>query len=89
MDDDLPVSRDNLASRGATNFPPMSRESTQVGQNVQCVQLCTAMPNHSGFAVTAHLELIILLTADLSRGLGSELKPILVKIVPFMSKSDQ
>ena len=83
MDDDLPVCRDNLASRGATNFPPMSRKYAEVGQNVQCVQLCTAMPNHSGFAVTAHLELIILLTADLSRGLGSELKPILVKNSTF------
>jgi hypothetical protein len=86
MDDDLPVCRDILVNRGATIFPPMSRESTQVGENVQCVQLCPAMPNHSGFAVTAHLELIILLTADLSRGLGSELSPILVKIVPFMKK---
>ena len=44
------------------------------------------MPNHSGFAVTAQFELIILLTADLSRGLESELKPILVKIVPFICK---
>ena len=78
MDDDLPVCRDNLASRGATKFPPMSHEYAEVGQNVQCVQLCTAMPNHSGFAVTAHLELIILLTADPTRGLRSELKPILV-----------
>ena len=75
MDDDLPICRDILVDRSATICPPMSRECAGVGQNVQCVQLCTAMPNHSGFAVTAHLELIILLTADLSRGPRSELKP--------------
>ena len=83
LDDDLYDCRDILVDRGATICPPMSRECAEVGQNVQCVQLCTAMPNHSGFAVTAHLELIILLTADLSRGLGSELKPILVKNSTF------
>ena len=88
MDDDLPVCRDNMASGGATDFPPKSRKYAEVGQSVQCVQLCTAMPNHSGFAVTAQFELIILLTADLSRGPESELKPILVEIVPFMSNSD-
>ena len=75
LDDDLPVCRDNLVDRSATICPPMSREYAEVGQNVQCVQLCTAMPNHSGFTVTAHLELIILLTVGLSRGLGSELSP--------------
>ena len=88
MDDDLPVCRDILVNRGATIFPPMSRESTQVGENVQCVQLCTAMPNHSGFAVTAHLELIILLTADLSRGPRSEHKPILVNSSIIYVQSD-
>ena len=79
MDDDLPSA--------ATKFPPMSHEYAEVGQNVKCVQLCTAMPNHSGFAVTAHLELIILLTADPTRGPRSELKPLLMNIiVVFMCK---
>ena len=88
MDDDLYVCRDILVDRGATICPHISREGTQVGENVQCVQLCPAMPNHSVFAVTADLQLIILLTVDPSRGLRSELSLILVKLVLFMCNSD-
>ena len=66
MDDDVCVCCEyTRVGKSATR---VCRKYTQVGKNVQCGQLCSAMPNLTVFAVTAHLQLIILLTADPSRG---------------------
>ena len=85
VDDDLPSCRDILVGRNGE-----VRHACQClsWENVQCVQLCPAMPNHSIFAVTAHLQLIILLTAGPSRGQEVNYAPILVNILLFMYKSD-
>ena len=80
-DDD--VCRDNLAGRNG-----------EVRHVCQCLnwEKCTVWPAASSHAkpqhirCTAYLQLIILLTADPSRGLEVNLASILVKVVPFMCK---
>ena len=76
-----------LKWRGATRVPVL--RCTGIEKNVQCGQMCTAMPNHSRFAATAPFQLIILLTADPSRGPRSELSPNFGENSTFYVQSDQ
>ena len=84
MDDDVCVCREytRLGKNGGKTGGcacTSTLESVNVYRVASCMQPCQT----TAFSL---LQLIILLTVDLSRGPGSELKPILVIVVIFMYK---